>query len=310
MLSIIIPCYNVASYLDRCLQGVVKLDNEDLEIICINDGSTDDTLELLNAWKVKDSRLQVYTKVNGGLSDARNFGLAKSCGDAVFFLDSDDELVTTRFEKAYQLFCLEGFDMLQFGRIIIDENSQVIGSQSKSVDFVKKSSLIKYYADGRITSTVWDKIYKKEILVEFLKGKLHEDHYFMPKVLTNAKNCAIIDDGIVRYRQRKGSIMDVWKDERFHILEAQLVFRRDFYSVLDKTSLNKRVLKYLIICYHWYLDSTDSTDLYIDKLTRLISKSEILNLLRYAGYRDKLLGLIIILGWDKYIKIFKSYVRK
>lgn len=98
-LSIIIPVYNTSKYLRRCLDSVIKQTYKDLEIICINDGSKDDSLEILNEYKAKDSRIKVIDKKNEGVSIARNVGLDNASGELVAFVDSDDAIVPDMYEK-------------------------------------------------------------------------------------------------------------------------------------------------------------------------------------------------------------------
>ena len=89
-ISVIIPVYNTADYLPRCLDSVINSDYRNLEIICVNDGSTDNSLDILNEYAEKDSRIRVITITNGGVSNARNVGIESSSGEFIAFVDSDD----------------------------------------------------------------------------------------------------------------------------------------------------------------------------------------------------------------------------
>ena len=99
MVSIIIPVYNVEKYIVECLESVVNQTYENLEIILVNDGSTDNSKEICLEYAQRDQRIKLYSKENGGLSSARNYGLSKVTGNYVFFLDSDDYLVTDTIEN-------------------------------------------------------------------------------------------------------------------------------------------------------------------------------------------------------------------
>lgn len=104
-ISVIIPVYNTADYLPRCLDSVINSDYRNLEIICVNDGSTDNSLDILNEYAEKDSRIRVITITNGGVSNARNVGIESSSGEFIAFVDSDDWVhrqffgIMTHFQK-------------------------------------------------------------------------------------------------------------------------------------------------------------------------------------------------------------------
>ena len=97
--SIILPCYNVAPYLDKCLESLVRQTWEDLEIICVNDGSTDDTPAVLRGWAQKDARIRVIDRENGGLSAARNTGIDAATGEYIGFVDPDDYVDTSMYAR-------------------------------------------------------------------------------------------------------------------------------------------------------------------------------------------------------------------
>lgn len=115
-ISVIIPCYNVEKYLDKCMQSILSQTLSDIELICINDGSTDDSLKLLNQYAASDSRITVINKKNEGVGIARNCGLKLATGEYVYFVDPDDwlenlEVLAKIYEKAKN----ENLDMLIFG---------------------------------------------------------------------------------------------------------------------------------------------------------------------------------------------------
>lgn len=97
--SIILPCYNVAPYLDECLESLVRQTWEDLEIICVNDGSTDDTPAVLRGWAEKDARIRVIHQENGGAFSARNAGLDAAAGEYIGFVDPDDYVDTSMYAR-------------------------------------------------------------------------------------------------------------------------------------------------------------------------------------------------------------------
>ncbi|MBQ7816356.1 MAG: glycosyltransferase family 2 protein, partial [Oscillospiraceae bacterium] len=116
--SVIIPVYNVEKYLARCLDSVLSQNFDNFEIIAINDGSSDNSLAVLQEYAEGDWRIKVISKENGGLPAARNSGLYDACGKYVFFLDSDDTMCVDALQKAYDAICEENYpDLLNTGFI-------------------------------------------------------------------------------------------------------------------------------------------------------------------------------------------------
>ena len=102
-ISVIIPAYNVEEYIEECLRSVMNQTLKEIEIICIDDGSTDDTLKILSSLKDEDARICIISQENKGLSSARNQGILKSKGQYILYLDSDDKLELDALEKIYEL---------------------------------------------------------------------------------------------------------------------------------------------------------------------------------------------------------------
>ena len=113
--SIIIPIYNVEDYLSRCLESVMNQTLSDIEIIGVNDGTKDNSVEIMREYMALDSRMQLVEKENGGLSSARNAGLAVATGDMILFLDSDDYFALNACERIYEERLNHGADIIVFG---------------------------------------------------------------------------------------------------------------------------------------------------------------------------------------------------
>ena len=100
-LSIIVPVYNVEKYLEECLDSILKIKNINYEVLIINDGSPDNSQKIIDEYYKKDSRIKFFIKENGGLSSARNYGLERAQGEYIWFVDSDDLVVASEFEKFF-----------------------------------------------------------------------------------------------------------------------------------------------------------------------------------------------------------------
>ncbi|WP_347126968.1 glycosyltransferase family 2 protein, partial [Ligilactobacillus salivarius] len=204
-ISIIVPIYNVEKYLKRSLDSLVNQTLEDIEIILVDDGSTDNSHKIAEDYKENYSNVLLVTKENGGLSDARNFGLQYASGEYIAFIDSDDYVESQMFERMYNL--------SENGRKKIIESNFLWEFPDKNVkDVVKKyNSLNEYLVKGRVVA--WNKIYKKSWLdtldFKFPVGRLYEDQDFFFKMVANLQNIEeiAVDDHIgVHYVQRSNSI--------------------------------------------------------------------------------------------------------
>jgi len=122
-ISVIIPVYNVENYLKECLESVINQSFEDLEILCINDESTDNSLNILKEYKNRDSRIQIISQENAGVSAARNTGLNNSTGDYIYFMDSDDYLELEALEEMINLSKNYDLDLLIFEFINFDDKT-------------------------------------------------------------------------------------------------------------------------------------------------------------------------------------------
>ena len=157
-ISIIVPVYNVEDYIERCLYSLVNQTYKNIEIIVINDGSTDKSLEIAKKFCEKDSRIKIYTKKNGGLSAARNFGLKKITGDYVMFVDSDDWLELKALKQLSKY--MNDYDILCFN-YIIENNNNVEVVNPKRFDFIPS---VNNYILGQPSACT--KMYKSSLFLD------------------------------------------------------------------------------------------------------------------------------------------------
>lgn len=185
--SIIVPVYNVEKYLRKCLDSLINQTLKDIEIICINDGSTDKSLEILEEYKNRDSRIILLNQENSGQSIARNNGIKKATGEYIGFVDPDDWVDLDYYEKLYNAASTNDTDIAVGGII------RVTGIKKKKFLNFEKETItdntnLKFeLCDVPEKSYVWNKIYKteklKEIGLEFEKGIFYEDCIFTPQAL-------------------------------------------------------------------------------------------------------------------------------
>ena len=210
--SIIIPVYNVQAYIERCLKSVTNQTYMNLEIILIDDGSTDESGKICDEYAKKDKRIKCFHKQNGGLSSARNYAIKYITGNYVMYIDSDDWIKNNTIEVLVNLLEGNDFDIIEFGYQYVDENEKNIGKIEFHSSIINKTDeILKEFFYGRsITEVVWNKIYKAKLIkkIKFVEGRKYEDYMYTPEVLSQCNNIKIINDIFYYYLQRAGSIVN------------------------------------------------------------------------------------------------------
>lgn len=213
LFSVVIPVFNVERYLGDCLDSVLKQTCSDWEAICVNDGSTDGSAAILEDYQKKDNRIRVVTQPNGGLSSARNTGMAVAKGDYLLFLDSDDWLEN----DALQILArhLDGEDMLCFSGRRFSEETGLFNPTDQLAEKTY-SSRMAYYNENALLPRdfafvcVVLRTYKRSFLFGhnlcFMEGICHEDNLFTPKACFYAEKVSVINACLYNYRVRANSI--------------------------------------------------------------------------------------------------------
>lgn len=246
-LSIIVPCYNVEEYLPKCLESILNQTYKDFELICINDESSDKTLEIIEAYAKKDARVKIINQKKKGISVARNEGLKQSVGKYIGFVDSDDFIEPETYEVAIKTLEEKKADIVYWGtKIEVSETSNISEKTVRKVETyhkLKRTGLI-LGADeiiNNVTFTIWNKLFKKEIItenkIEFPLGRFFEDNEFILKYLLFCNSMYCLDRLYYHYVQRKKSVMNSKDDTR--LLDRLYVFDNvlKFYDSKDKLEL-------------------------------------------------------------------------
>lgn len=201
--SVVVPIYNIDSYLDRCLSSIINQSFSDFEVLCINDGSKDNSQSIVDKYVQKDSRFKSFIKENGGLSDARNYSIDHVNGEYIFFLDGDDYIEPNCLEELYKYALEYNQDLVMCGynevnydgtinNIVVKKTNLVYGSLSKNPDF-----LYDY------PHCAWNKLYSsrffKELGIRYPKGLYYEDVGTTPLIYLEANNIAYINKPLINY---------------------------------------------------------------------------------------------------------------
>ena len=206
-LSAIVPVYNIDDYLQRCLESLVHQTLDSYEIIIVNDGSTDKSLEICEDYKKRyPDLIIIYSKENGGLSDARNYGIAKANGDFLAFIDGDDWIDHNMFADMYDKALETNADIVACDIDYIYDDNRIEFSSGGDFDIIKVKEHPEIALD--INNSACNKIYRKALFnkIKFPVGLWYEDMGSVPKLILLAKIIAKIDQTYYKYLQRTGSI--------------------------------------------------------------------------------------------------------
>lgn len=222
-LSIVVPVYNVEAYVKRCLESLAKQDipKDSYEIIAINDGSTDNSLQIINSLVAEIPNLTVYSQKNAGLSAVRNFGFSVATGDYVWYVDSDDWIENNCLGRILKQ--LDSHDLLAMGYIDAYDDT----SKNVVVDFTDKEKIksgldLQELLHSGFNMPAQLYIVKRALLKErgirFFEGILHEDVEYTPRMLHGIENVAVLDTPVYYFYQRPNSITTTVNPKRAYDL--------------------------------------------------------------------------------------------
>ncbi|WP_392552404.1 glycosyltransferase [Orbus wheelerorum] len=213
ILSVIVPVYNTEKFLERCLDSIVNQSLADIEIICVNDGSTDNSLVILEEYSKNHPQIKIINQTNAGMSSARNTGLENATSEYITFVDSDDYLDLNTYKECYDILMNYSIDLLCFGAEVISESAPIRDSDIEYYR-LKYDGLIELNNSIRMNIDVcaWDKIYKKSIIdkysINFPEGLWVEDIVFFWKYIAVSKSAYFLNKLFYKYIRRENSIMD------------------------------------------------------------------------------------------------------
>ena len=228
LISVIVPVYKVEAYLDRCIRSITEQTYRELEIILVDDGSPDNCPAMCDAWAAKDPRIKVIHKANGGLSDARNAGMAIASGSYIGFVDSDDHISPDMYRLLLERMIADGSNIAACGVEMIYEDGtpsrMLTPAGSHLLD--QEQAMKAIIQENLLKQPVWYKLYTADVVrnMPFPVGKCHEDVFWSWQVIAKSQKVSIIDTPCYYYLQRNGSIMSrPFPPERLDALEARCI---------------------------------------------------------------------------------------
>ena len=226
LISVIVPIYKVEAYLIRCVESIVNQTYQNLEIIFVDDGSPDNCSKVCDEWSIKDSRIKVIHKKNGGLSDARNAGMKIATGKYISFIDSDDYVALDFFETLLSVMEKENSDIAECNvvKFYEDGRSEKYSDDLAITTFDTESALTGLIAENPFHQHVWNKLYKTQLVkdIHYAVGKLNEDEFWTYQVFGRAQKVSKINKTMYYYFQRSSSIMgESYNIRRLDALEGK-----------------------------------------------------------------------------------------
>ena len=295
LISVIIPVYNTKPYLNACLESVVGQTYRELEIILVDDGSTDGSGELCDEWARKDARIRVVHKENGGLSSARNAGMSVGKGAYFGFVDSDDIISPKMFEVLSRLADEHSADIVQCGYVCFSSFSPQIFSYSAvpvvhsyhTYDAVK--SMI---TDAGVDVICCNKLIRREIAkqVLFEEGRINEDVLWTFRVVAGSSKTVVTSEPFYGYYQREGSIMNSrYTEKRFDGIyaleqrakEVKAIFP-DLFPLAERQFAGGCMYHYQLICR---LPDSDEYRDYRKRLYDLFIHSDLKSVFSVTGLK-------------------------
>ena len=260
IISIIVPVYNVESYLERCIESILNQSFKEFELILVNDGSTDGCKDICNEYKTKDKRIKVIHKENGGLSSARNAGLDIARGKYIGFVDSDDFINKDMYKILFDTIQANNSDMVICDYYKVNEddinkfrNLKCNCENIKIKNLNNLESIDNLFLTGEKFIFAWNKLYKRELFndLRYEKGRIYEDEYLAHRILYKCNKVSIIEAKIYYYVQRKGSLINSpFTVRRFDKVYA-IKDRVDFLREKKLTNLEDKAEKTFIDYFVW-----------------------------------------------------------
>lgn len=219
--SVIIPVYNVALDLRECLKSVMlaagRIEREDIEIICVDDGSTDESGEILDEFSSRYAQIKVFHRENQGVSRARNFGIEHARGDWLIFVDADDEVVEETFEYLGYATSHSDVDIIHYSNTTVEQHGEHVAYEERPLQIyrMEQKEEIKSAFKAFQTLLVWNGCFRREALsgLRFIPIIAGEDSLFATVAFCRAKSVAKTSTCLYKYFQRSGSVMHSYSKE-------------------------------------------------------------------------------------------------
>ena len=318
LISIIVPVYNVEQYLEKCVDSIINQKYKNLEIILVDDGATDSSGKLCDELAKIDNRIKVYHKENGGLSDARNYGVERATGDYIGFVDSDDYIDSEMYEELYEAIKKENVDVVECNlKIIYPDRVELFTEQKYYNVYTKQEYLEEYLKIEKIFGSACVRLIKSDIAkkLKFPVGKLYEDTYYAYDLIEKVDRYVIMNNPYYNYLMRENSITNTKFNPRiFDLIEIVEKFHKttyENYPGLKEAADCRKMYAYFSVLNSILLEENYRDNEYYSEILSYFKRNYI-SLLKnkYINRSRKLSVTLIKLNIDLYRKVLMKYKKK
>lgn len=318
LISIIVPVYNVERYLEKCVNSIINQTYKNLEIILVDDGATDSSGNMCDELAKSDNRIKVYHKENGGLSDARNYGVERATGDYIGFVDSDDYIDSEMYEELYEAIKKENVDVVECNlKIIYPDRVELFTEQKYYNVYTKQEYLEEYLKIEKIFGSACVRLIKSDIAkkLKFPVGKLYEDTYYAYDLIEKVDRYVIMNNPYYNYLMRENSITNTKFNPRiFDLIEIVEKFRKttyENYPGLKEAADCRKMYAYFSVLNSILLEENYRDNEYYSEILSYFKRNYI-SLLKnkYINRNRKLSVILIKLNIDLYRKVLMKYKKK
>ena len=315
--SLIVPVYNVEKYLERCVESILVQSYKNLEIVLVDDGSTDNSGQICDKYKLKDERIAVIHKENGGLSSARNAGIENSHGEYLGFVDSDDLIEPLMIEKMIKKMQNDGSQICCCGRFDIYGEKKVAGLCPLQTETVKaENALIKLLCEKECDVSCCDKIFCKTLFdgIGFPIGEINEDAGVIHLLFSKAEKISFVAERFYNYVHHKNSITSTSFNEGKLVVVKHAKAIKEFvlekYPSLKDNAESFYVRKLMDVCILINLANRKTRKRYKKLYAKIIK--EIKPLKQFLGRAEKLKYIFLRIKVYFLVKpiIMKAKIRK
>lgn len=221
LISVIVPVYNAEMYFSACLDSILTQSHRNLEIIVVNDGSSDFSLKIAESYAQKDDRIKVYNQENKGVSEARNVGISVATGEYFSFVDSDDILLPKSLELMMSVIKKYEVDIVE-GKIIYGEDPHRLKYKETVTTkiYTPEKAIENVLYQHKMLPSVWGKLFKANLFedIRFKKGIIYEDLDILYKIYEKSSHIAYTDFPVYFYRHNEQSLIHSWRPDRLNVL--------------------------------------------------------------------------------------------
>lgn len=305
LISVVVPIYNVEKYLERCVDSIINQTYKNIEILLINDGSKDSSYEICKNAQNKDKRITTFSKENGGLSDARNYGLERAVGEYICFIDSDDYINPKMIEKLYEQIEEKNSDIAIVHYNIVNDgevnNQEITDLKENTYEYNSESAIRQLFNEDSFRDFAWNKLYKKTLFenIRYPFGKLMEDLGTTYLLFDNSEKISYSKLPLYYYVQREGSILNK-KNLKLEIDKTELGIKRYEY-ILNKYPYMKenKIFTYNLLVQNYHLIYNNQE--LVKKAREILKKWNIL-IFSKLNFKNKIKYFMISINEKLYVK--------